>query len=141
METCIFCQITREEAFSYTIYKNEYVTAFLDKYPVNSGHILLVTNQHYKTLDLINNKTISIEIINTLIYIAKKLVNSGFCNDYSILQGNGINANQEIMHVHFHIIPRFKSDNVKFLLETDYEAAAEKNMEKTFKKILEVMKT
>ncbi|WP_081755856.1 HIT domain-containing protein [Paucisalibacillus sp. EB02] len=51
MENCIFCRIVREEVFSYTIYKDEVATAFLDINTVALGHTLVIPNKHFNRLE------------------------------------------------------------------------------------------
>ncbi len=47
------------------------------------------------------------------------IVSNKYKTAYNIHQSNGINADQSIEHVHFHVIPRLESDNVKIHLPTD----------------------
>ena len=123
MENCIFCGIVRGELSSYTIFKDEIVTAFLDINPVALGHILVIPNKHFTRLDTINDEEIMKGLMNAIIKVSNQLVASGICNDFTILNDNGINAQQDIMHTHFHIIPRHRNENIELNLPTDKDVA------------------
>ena len=44
-----------------------------------------------------------------IVRLQKKIFN---INDVNLLQNNGREAGQTVFHMHLHIIPRFKNDNV-----------------------------
>lgn len=128
MENCIFCQIINRKLPGFIISQNESVTAFLDINPVSDGHVLVVPNEHTEKLyEMKNSETVN-ALINTLIHTANLLVKSGICTDYSIVQSNGKYAEQDINHLHFHIIPRHQNDEVVFKLDTDTIAALKDNL-------------
>lgn len=111
---CIFCELIDERSM-YIIDENEHCIAFLDKYPVSEGHILISPKQHYKEFHDIENTLILSDLIN-LIARVSVMVKNKYRTDYNIHQSNGENADQSIQHVHFHIIPRTESDNVRIQL-------------------------
>lgn len=111
---CLFCQIIAGEVSSCKIYEDEYSLAILDIFPISPGHVLVMPKKHFSTLDEME-VTEAANVFSTVVKINKALValtpnNAGF----NILQNNGKGAGQEIQHVHFHIIPRFKDDRVRF---------------------------
>lgn len=129
MDTCLFCKIISKELTSYTIYSDAYVTAFLDRYPVANGHILMVPNTHYEHLHEIDDIETAGALLHRTAQLAKLLVANGICTDYSIVQSNGRYAEQDIPHVHIHIIPRYENDDVAFHLPTHPQAATEEKLE------------
>ncbi|MGE7981363.1 HIT domain-containing protein [Solibacillus sp. NPDC093137] len=132
MENCIFCGIVRGELSSYTIFKDEKVTAFLDINPVAMGHILVIPNKHFERLDTINDEEIMKGLMNALIKVSNLLIASGICNDFTILNDNGLNAQQDIMHTHFHIIPRHHNEKIELKLPTDKEVANSETLKYTY---------
>ena len=46
MEECIFCDIRDGKSPSYRIWENNDFLAFMNIYPINPGHILLIPKQH-----------------------------------------------------------------------------------------------
>lgn len=114
---CIFCDLIDERSM-YIIGENEHCIAFLDKYPVSEGHILVSPRQHFEAFHNITNPLILKDLIDLIARISV-VVSNKYNTDYNIHQSNGINAAQSIKHVHFHIIPRTESDNVKISLPTN----------------------
>ncbi len=128
MTNCIFCEIIDNKEPAYIIYQNKYTTAFLDINPVATGHILVCPNEHIEKLNEIKHSSVSNALMKSLIHVSDLLIQSGICTDYSILQANGELADQDIKHLHFHIIPRHRNDQVHFRLETDKVAALNDNL-------------
>lgn len=128
MENCIFCQIVNQTLPGYIISQNEFVTAFLDIHPVSKGHVLVVPNMHVEKLHAVDNPKIVNTLMQALVDTANRIVKAGICTDYSIVQSNGEFAEQDMNHLHFHIIPRHKDDGVVFKLDADADAAQQKNL-------------
>lgn len=128
MDNCIFCKIVREEIPSYTIYKDELATAFLDINPVALGHTLVIPNKHFDRLDNINDVEVMQGLMNVVIKVSNMLIESEICTDFTILSDNGENAQQDIMHTHFHIIPRHQNEIIELKLPTNKEIANAENL-------------
>ncbi|PVU67986.1 HIT family protein, partial [Sulfolobus sp. SCGC AB-777_G05] len=47
---CLFCRILRGEEEGYILYRDDFFTAFLDKFPVTPGHTLITTNNHFDNI-------------------------------------------------------------------------------------------
>jgi histidine triad (HIT) family protein len=110
---CIFCDIIGKNESAEILYENESIISFLDIRPVNYGHTLVIPKKHYE-----NFLSVPPEVLGDLIQatqmlsaaILKSLAPDGF----NIVVNNGVAAGQSIFHFHFHIIPRFQSDDFKF---------------------------
>jgi len=108
METlnkCPFCNPLEEDI----ILKNELCYARFDKYPVNKGHLLIIPFRHfYNYFDATKEEKIAfLELIDE----AKGYLDKNFKPDgYNIGVNVGETAGQTIMHVHIHLIPRYKGD-------------------------------
>ncbi|TDL76130.1 HIT family protein [Peribacillus frigoritolerans] len=107
MVPCLFCKIIEKKADAYIIYENDSVCCFLDKFPINKGHVLIVPKKHYQEFS-----EVDVESLNEIILIAQKvaisletLLNT---DGITIMQNNGIF--KDVEHYHMHIIPRFKDD-------------------------------
>lgn len=132
MGNCVFCSIVKGESPSYTLYQDDVGTAFLDINPVTSGHILVIPNQHYRRLDSIQDENVMRGVMHVIIKMATLLIDSGICKDYTLLQDNGVNAQQDVMHAHFHIIPRHHGEKVEFHLPTNEQDASEASLMHTY---------
>ena len=103
---CIFCQIVTKNLPNAIIYEDEKFLAFLDRYPINYGHSLIIPKVHFDNIlemppDLVG------EMYTLVPHIARAIINSINGNGFNVSQNNGRSANQIIPHVHVHIIPRF----------------------------------
>lgn len=102
---CTFCNIEELEV----ILENNLAYAVYDKYPVNKGHILVITKRHvdnyFNTTK--DEKFALLELIDR----CKEILDSQYSPDgYNIGINCGIYAGQTIMHLHIHLIPRYKGD-------------------------------
>ena len=120
MEDCIFCKIIKGELPSFKVYEDNGTFAFLTIEPVNKGHTLVVTKNHYRTfIETPDN------VVCDLMAVAKKIGASLKEN----LGAEGINfsinndktAGQEVPHTHIHVIPRFETDEHIMWPHTKYE--------------------
>ncbi len=112
-EDCIFCKLISGEIPCAKIYEDDDFLAFLDISPVNKGHALIVTKEHYPTICDVPDS-----LLSKYLLAVKKVataVHKGTGSDgYNVMQNNKKAAGQVIPHVHFHIIPRNSDDGLKF---------------------------
>lgn len=105
MENCIFCN--KENLSTGIVYEDEYVMAFMDIEPINEGHVLLITKEHYLDVDEIPD-----ELLAHLMSVSKKIVaalkKTYHADGYSIMQNGG--RFNDIGHYHLHIFPRYEND-------------------------------
>lgn len=115
---CIFCSIVSWESPSWTIYKDDLVTAFFDYFPASSGHLVIVPNQHHENIFDIPEDTLA-----HLVKVSKKIAHAYkdvlWVTDINILQNNGSQAWQTVFHYHMHLIPRSQWDSITFSLTPD----------------------
>ncbi len=91
------------------IYKDEYFFIIKDGFPVNPGHLLIISNELRKDFfDLTDNE--KMQFAKTL-QKAKELISQEFEPDgYNIGMNCGEWAGQTVFHFHCHLIPRYKGD-------------------------------
>jgi len=106
--------------------------AFLDIRPVNEGHALVIPKGHYTDIfDVPSELLGKVHQITKKIAIAvKQAVNA---DGISIIQQNGRAANQDIFHLHVHVIPRYTGEKVKSFHEL--QIAEPKQLDQTAEKI------
>lgn len=51
MNDCVFCRIRDRQVEGHVVYEDDLVMAFMDLYPVNPGHVLVVPKEHLVGLD------------------------------------------------------------------------------------------
>ena len=115
-ESCVFCRIISNELPSYKVYEDKNCVAFLDIKPVNPGHLLVVSKEHYETITDMP-KTVLKEISGVIQDLARKVETKLDPDGIKIVQNNGAQAGQEVLHFHVHLIPRYEGDEVNYLEE------------------------
>ncbi len=121
MNDCIFCKIVNGEAKSWKVYENKNVYAFLDIHPASKYHTLVIPKRHYTNIfDIPENE------LKGVISVVKRLVNLyedklGIKN-VQIINSSGSEAQQDVFHAHFHIVPRKKGDgqDVKWITHPEW---------------------
>ncbi len=86
--------------------------AFLDIRPVNEGHALVVPKEHYEGIFDTPSELLGKvhEVTKTVAAAVKQAVKA---DGISIVQQNGKAANQDIFHLHVHVIPRYAGEKMK----------------------------
>lgn len=113
MAECVFCQIAEGKIPALKIYENEDLLAFLDISPLSDGHTLVIPKKHFERLDELP-EDLACKIARILPKLSKAIVKATGAKGYNILQNNGKVAGQQVMHVHFHIIPRDEADGLGY---------------------------
>ena len=113
MENCIFCDIIKGKLPSVKIYEDEKTIAILDKYPIAKNHTLIIPKKHSRNLFDIKPEDVQAVGV-TISKVAKVIKQVLNCDGINVYQGNEKAAMQEIMHTHFHIIPRYYNDEIVF---------------------------
>lgn len=106
MADTVFGKILRGELPCHKVYEDELVLAFLDVFPLSRGHTLVIPKEPAETLDALSDESAA-AIGRALPRIARAVLAATGATAYNVLQNNGVLAHQAVMHVHFHVIPRF----------------------------------
>lgn len=105
---CIFCKIANGQIKARTVLETKNSLAFLDAFPLASGHTLVIPKAHYEKVqqmspldsadlfDLVHKVTAKVDSITGATLVAIH---------------NGKDAGQEVPHVHVHLIPRSPGDS------------------------------
>ena len=103
---CIFCDILDGKRDAHIIYEDEEHIAFLDKYPIDDGHTLVIPKKHYERITDMAYEDVG-KLFSLVPKIAKAVLLGSGADAFSLAQNNGKAAKQIIPHVHVHIIPRY----------------------------------
>ena len=106
--SCIFCDILDGKREGHIVYEDAYHLAFLDKYPIDDGHTLVIPKKHYERITDMDSKDVG-KIFSLIPKIAKAVLLGAGADAFSLAQNNGKAAKQIIPHVHIHIIPRYNN--------------------------------
>ncbi len=106
MKNCFFCTSINNK--DYTL-ENDLAIARFDDFPVNPGHLEIIPKRHIK--DWWETTQEEKLAIFKLLEDSKKLIDEKYHPDaYNIGMNLGEDAGQSIMHLHVHLIPRYKND-------------------------------
>ena len=108
----IFTKIIRKEIPAEILYEDDVVIAFLDIFPTNPGHTLIVPKDACENM-MCTSDTVLAHILSVAKKIAPAILSSVGATDFNFTTNNGAHAGQVIMHTHFHLIPRFENDGHK----------------------------
>ena len=111
MGDCIFCKIANGEIPSATIYEDDDFRAILDLGPAAKGHTLVIPKSHSDNLLSVEPDTAA-KALKVISKTANAIKEALGCDGINVVQNNGEAAGQTVMHLHFHIIPRYKNDSV-----------------------------
>ena len=109
MNDCIFCQIVEGTAKSWKVYETDRTYAFFDIYPVNEYHTLVIPKAHYVNLYDVPNDEL-LEVITTLKHVVDLYHNTLNIEDMQVVQCSRTVAQQDLFHLHFHIVLRYAGD-------------------------------
>lgn len=110
-QNCIFCKIIKGEMPCYKIYEDKNCLAFLDISKDYYAHTLVIPKKHFK-----NVLDIPVQELSNIMQVVQK-ISTHLCKNckfdgVTILNSSGQSAEQSVFHLHFHIIPRLKNDNL-----------------------------
>jgi histidine triad (HIT) family protein len=106
---CVFCKIIAGELPSTKVYEDADVLAFMDIGPIIKGHTLVVPKQHVDPLTKAH-----VDLLAKMMKVVQKIVHAQMnglkADGVNVLNANGAAAGQAVPHLHFHVVPRFKTD-------------------------------
>ncbi len=114
MDNCVFCRVVKGELPCWKVYEDDDVLAFFDVNPANEYHTLVVPKQHHSDIfDIPENLLIS--ITKAIKQITTTLKDKVGINNLQIVNSSGSEAQQDVFHIHFHIVPRNNEDGQNIL--------------------------
>ena len=109
---CIFWKIVVGQMPCSKLLEDDDTLAFMDIYPANDGHCLVIAKEHYPTLFDISDETLA--AVSRSVSKVAWAVNQALSPDgLNLVQANGPGAQQSVAHFHIHVLPRNQGDNLK----------------------------
>lgn len=107
----IFGRILRGELPSWEIYSDELTYAFLDIFPQNPGHSLVIPRSYSENIMQAREQDV-VACLATVRKLMPAVQDAVGAKGVTVLTNTGIEAGQSVPYLHFHIIPRSTSDKV-----------------------------
>lgn len=107
---CSFCEILSGRGEVSVAASDEMVVAFMDAYPVAPGHVLIVPRRHVSSLnDLRADEGAALWAMTQAM---TRRVRAKHAPAVNLHLSDGAEADQDVSHVHMHIVPRHSDDAV-----------------------------
>ena len=103
---CLFCDILSGKKNGHLIYEDDLHISILDKYPIDTGHSLIIPRKHHEKITDMTPSSVG-EMFSIVPKIANAILDATGADAFSVGQNNGRAAKQIVPHVHVHIIPRY----------------------------------
>ncbi len=112
---CIFCDIIQGAAEVSVCYEDSTALAFMDIQPVNPGHLLVVSRDHYEKLEDLPPELAAhlFKLAMDLSPVVRQVAGSDALN---LVVSSGRDAGQDVDHFHIHLIPRRAGDGFEVQL-------------------------
>ncbi|MBO9625045.1 MAG: HIT family protein [Microbacterium sp.] len=108
--SCVFCAIASGREEASIVYEDAAVVAFMDRYPVTRGHLLIVPRIHAAGLEGLDRST-SAHAWSVGHELSRAIRRSTIsCEGINLLLCDGQAAFQTVFHFHLHVIPRTAGD-------------------------------
>ena len=110
--TCVFCRIVRGELTPKVLaYRDSHTAVFPSRHqqPRNRGHMLVVPTQHVAHIYDVGDAFAG-PLMTTLARVAAAVKAVCSADGVSVRQNNEPHGDQDVFHLHFHVIPRFAED-------------------------------
>ena len=111
MSKCTFCEIAAGQMPAAKVFENDHVVAFFDINPVAEYHTLVIPKRHATDIFDVSNSD-AIAVMSAIKHITQSFKDTIGIQSVQILSSNGAAAQQDVFHLHFHIVPRTAGDNL-----------------------------
>lgn len=121
----IFSKIISGSIPADKVYETEKVLAFLDILPSVKGHTLVIPKKQIRDIFELEGEDAK-DLMEAIVKVSNAVKEATGAKGVNIISNNGSEAGQEVFHLHFHVIPRFKREEFPKLPHKSYESEKEK---------------
>lgn len=111
-DSCVFCQVQTQtdSVENLVVFRGQRSFVILNRFPYTSGHLMIVPNEHWSTLDDLDPETRSeiMEMASQATQVLKEIYHpEGFNVGINIGEAAGAGITN---HIHLHVVPRWQGD-------------------------------
>ena len=106
---CIFCKIVNREIPAQIVGETALCLAFLDVFPRQPVHVLVVPKSHHKNVAEL--AVADPAALTDLVNLSSKMAEEFTTGDYRLTFNTGANAGQTVFHAHGHVTSRNPKDD------------------------------
>ena len=96
---CIFCAVSGRAVSAFVVYENSHAVVFLDKHPINAGHVLIVPRHHVEAFYELDE-----ESFIGLMLVVKRMA-PVIEAIYRPKKVGMLAAGFDVAHAHLHVLP------------------------------------
>ena len=112
-EGCTFCAIVEKVESALVVFENSHAVVFMDKHPINPGHVLVIPKTHIKSFyELAENNFVE------LMLVVRRI--AAVINDtFQPRKVGMLAAGFDVAHAHIHVLPMYDYHDItsKIILE------------------------
>lgn len=138
---CVFCRAAQEEPSFDTlcVYKSKHSMVVLNKFPYNSGHVLVLPLRHCGDLLKLSDAEYT-DLQETIRWVMKAIETAYEPGGMNLGLNHGATAGAGIPeHLHYHLIPRWSGDLNFFPLIAETKVLVE-SLSQTYEKLWSILK-
>ncbi len=118
---CLFCAIDTGDAEASLVARTDGALAFLDLFPFNEGHTLVIPHTHSVGLRDLGDDDAA-EVMRLGRQVADALWELGMADGVNLFLADGQIAGQTVFHTHLHVVPRREGDGFPAGFESSPQA-------------------
>jgi diadenosine tetraphosphate (Ap4A) HIT family hydrolase len=104
--TCPFCMLNDKKRI---VLEDEIVLALRDQFPISPGHTLIIPKRHVSSF-FETSELEQMALLRALHLTQAELKHNYHADGFNIGINDGVVAGQTVMHLHIHLIPRYRGD-------------------------------
>ena len=126
-EGCTFCAIIEGLESAFIVYENSHAVVFMDKHPINAGHVLVIPKTHIESFYELKEKDF-VELMLVVRRVAA-VINATF----QPRKVGMLAAGFDVTHAHIHVLPMHDYHDItsKIILEGKRPNPSEKELRTT----------
>ena len=137
-KSCLFCDMLGEgrtrDKKNLILYRGKHCFVILNRYPYNSGHLMVLPYIHTPTFDGLSDKVLLdfIKTVDKSVSILKKVLRPDGFNmglNFGKVAGAGLEQ-----HMHLHVVPRWTGDTDSMPIISETRVMPE-HLRKTYNKL------
>lgn len=111
IDPCIFCAIGEHHAPARVIAETEVSMAFFPLHPATLGHTLVIPKVHVQTLWDLNRRQAA-GLWDLVLPLAHAIREALEPQGLNLINSSGKVATQSVPHLHLHLVPRWRGDEM-----------------------------
>ena len=104
--SCAFCDIVEKVERAFIVYEDSAALVFLDKHPINAGHVLVIPKQHVASFHDLEEEPF-IDLMLVVRRVALELEAT-----YQPRKVGMLAAGFDVSHTHIHVLPMYEYHDI-----------------------------